>query len=67
MLVYIATPEEAEFYSVQLWDAIKSGLFRIRVEAVFPFSPEGIREAHELLTTPGGKLAGKTLLKIADE
>lgn len=50
-----------------LWDAIKSGLFKIRIAGIYPFTADGAREAQQELTTPGGKLAGKILLKISDE
>ena len=64
---YITTPEEADHYSRELWDVIKSEVFRVRIVGKYPFSTEGAREAQRDLTTPGGKLAGKILIKIADE
>lgn len=67
MANYIVTPEEADHYSKELWDAIKSGLFKLRIEQVFPFSTEGAQQAQKEITTPGGKIAGKILIKIADE
>ena len=51
----------------KIWNALKSGLFKVRIEGKYPFSTEGAREAQKDLTTPGGKLAGKILIKIADE
>lgn len=64
---YIVTPEEADHYGNELWDAVKSGLFKVRIVDVQPFSTEGARTAQKELTTPGGKIAGKILIKIADE
>lgn len=64
---YIVTPEEAHPYLEELWQAIKTGLFKYRIERVHPFTVEGIREAQRELTSPGGTLAGKILLKISDE
>lgn len=64
---YITLPEEADHYSKELWQCITNGTFKIRICEVYPFSTEGVREAQKELTTPGGKLAGKILLKIADE
>lgn len=64
---YITLPEEADHYSKELWQCIANGTFKIRICEVYPFSTEGVRDAQKELTTPGGKLAGKILLKIADE
>lgn len=64
---YIVTPEEADYYAKKLWDAIKGGLFKVRIEKVYPFTTQGARDAQTELTTPGGKLAGKILIKIANE
>ncbi|EKM48739.1 uncharacterized protein PHACADRAFT_266178 [Phanerochaete carnosa HHB-10118-sp] len=67
MTNYITTAEEADYYSKELWDALKSKLFKVRICGVYPFSTEGAREAQKDLTTPGGKLAGKIIIKVADE
>ncbi|PSS36822.1 hypothetical protein PHLCEN_2v1366 [Hermanssonia centrifuga] len=63
---YITTPEEAHHYSQEVSNALKSGLFKIRICSVYPFTAEGVQEAQREITTPGGKLAGKILIKIAD-
>ncbi len=63
---YIVTPEEAHHYSQEVSNALKSGLFKIRICSVYPFTAEGVQEAQREITTPGGKLAGKILIKIAD-
>lgn len=67
MFGYISTPEEADPYFAEQWAGIRSGLFKIRVERIYPFTAEGVREAQKELSTPGGTIAGKILLKIADE
>ncbi len=63
---YIVTPEEAHPYFVELTNALKTGLFKIRIEKTFPFTVEGVRAAQTELATPGNKIAGKLLIKIAD-
>lgn len=63
----MVTQEETEHYLAELWQGLRSGLFKIRIERVYPFTTEGVREAQTELTTPGGTLAGKILLKIAEE
>ncbi|GJE89486.1 quinone oxidoreductase [Phanerochaete sordida] len=64
---YLVTPEETDYYADQLWGAVTSGLFNVRICGVYPFTTEGAREAQDDLTTPGGKVTGKILMKIADE
>jgi NADPH:quinone reductase len=64
---YIVTPEEADHYSKELWDLVKRDIFKVRIVDVQPFSTEGAQEAQKELTTPGGKTAGKILIKIAEE
>ena len=67
MANYCVTPEEADHYGNELWDLVKRDIFKPRIVSVYPFSTEGAQEAQKELTTPGGKLAGKILIKIADE
>lgn len=67
MANYITTPEESDHYTKELFDALTSGLFKVRICNVFPFSTEGAQTAQRELTTPGGKLAGKILLKISED
>lgn len=64
---YIVTPEESEHYSQELFKLLTDGVFKIRIPSRYPFTTEGARDAQTELTTPGGKLAGKILIKIADE
>lgn len=67
MANYVVTPEEADHYSQELFKLLVDGVFKIRIESVYPFSTQGVKDAQTELTTPGGKLAGKILIKIADE
>ena len=64
---YVTTPEEANHYVPEVWGAVKSGLFKIRIVTLHPFTAEGLRDAQKEITTPGGKLAGKILLKVSEE
>jgi NADPH:quinone reductase len=64
---YIVTPEESEHYSKELFKLLADGIFKIRIPSTYPFTTEGARGAQKELTTPGGKLSGKILIKIADE
>jgi NADPH:quinone reductase len=59
---YIATPEEAEYYTTKLFGLIQSGDLKINIFKVYPFSAEGAKEAQSDLT--GGKTTGKVLIKV---
>ena len=63
---YITTPEEAHRYITETWNALESGLFKIRIQDIHPFTVDGLKDAQRALTTPGGKIAGKILLKISE-
>ena len=64
---YIATTDEADHYLAELWRGIQSGLFKIRIEKVYPFSAQGVKDAQKEISTPGNKIAGKILLKVAEK
>ncbi|KAI0340769.1 NAD-P-binding protein [Trametopsis cervina] len=64
---YMETEEEAHYYWQELANALKSGLFKPRIEKVFPFTAEGVQAAQTELATPGNKIAGKLLIKIGEE
>jgi len=66
MAVYIVTPEESYHYYEQLWKELSAGSLNVPIFKTYPFSTEGVREAQRDLTTPGGKVSGKLLIKIAD-
>lgn len=63
----MVTPEEAQHYSQEVFKALTSGLFKIRICNVYPFTAEGVRSAQQEITTPGGKVAGKVLITIRDK
>ena len=67
MTNYITTPEESDLYTKELFDALTSGLFKVRICNVYPFTTEGAREAQSDLTTKGGSTIGKLLIKIGSE
>ncbi|EKM60037.1 uncharacterized protein PHACADRAFT_250906 [Phanerochaete carnosa HHB-10118-sp] len=64
---YLVTPDEVDHYLGELWQALRSGLFNIRIHRVFPFTAEGAREAQQEINTPGSGLTGKLLIKISEE
>jgi NADPH2:quinone reductase len=61
---YLVTLEERNRYSAELWRLISSGALKINIHAEYPFTAEGLRQAHVDLT--GGKTTGKLLIKVAD-
>lgn len=61
---YLVTLEERNRYSAELWRLISSGALRINIHAEYPFTAEGVRQAHIDLTT--GKTTGKLLIKVAN-
>ncbi|KAI0078847.1 NAD-P-binding protein [Panus rudis PR-1116 ss-1] len=67
MANYIVTPEESQYYTKELFTELSSGRLKVKIHGVYPFTTEGVRQAQTDLTTPGGKVAGKLLYKIADE
>ncbi|GJE89495.1 quinone oxidoreductase [Phanerochaete sordida] len=67
MFNYIVTPEEADHYLGEMWEALRSGLFKIKVHRVFPFTAEGAREAQQEINTPGSSVTGKLLIRISEE
>jgi len=67
MVNYIVTPEESQHYGEELFKEVTLGHMKVNIFGVYPFSTEGVRQAQTDLTTRGGKVAGKLLIKIADE
>jgi NADPH:quinone reductase len=61
---YLATLEERNRYGAELWRLISSGTLKINIHAEYPFTAEGVRQAHVDLTT--GKTTGKLLIKVAN-
>lgn len=60
---YVATQEEFDTYTRELFDLIEKGIVRIAVHKEYPFSVEGIRQAQEDLTSR--KTTGKLIVKVA--
>ena len=67
MVNYITTAEESDRYTKELWTLVENGVFKIRICSEYPFTAEGAQQAQKELTTPGGKLAGKIIVKISDD
>ena len=63
-LNYLVTLEERNSYSAELWGLVSSGALRINIHTEYPFTAEGVRQAHTDLTT--GTTTGKLLIKVAD-
>ncbi|KAH9955613.1 NAD-P-binding protein [Russula dissimulans] len=61
---YLVTLEERNRYSKELWALVSSGTLKINIHTEYPFTAEGVRQAHVDLTT--GKTTGKLLIKVAD-
>lgn len=61
----IVTPEEHSNYSADLWGLLSSGVLRTNIHAEYPFTAEGVRQAHIDLTT--GTTSGKLLIKVANQ
>ena len=67
MTNYITTAEESDHYTKELFDLLERGVFKVRICNVFPFTSEGAQAAQREITTPGGKLAGKVIIKISED
>ena len=67
MANYVVTPDESDHYTRELFNLLTSGVFKVRICNVYPFTSEGAQTAQKELTTPGGKLAGKILIKISED
>lgn len=65
MIHYTTTVEEREFYGTQLFNMISKGELKINIFKDYPFSADGVRQAH--LDLVGGKTTGKLVIKVADE
>jgi NADPH:quinone reductase len=60
---YLVTLEERNRYGAELWALVSSGALRINIYNEYPFTAEGVRQAHTSLT--GGETTGKLLIKVA--
>jgi NADPH:quinone reductase-like Zn-dependent oxidoreductase len=64
VLNYLVTPEEHNGYSTELWGMVSSGTLRVNIHTEYPFTAEGVRQAHTDLTS--GATTGKLLIKVKD-
>lgn len=46
-LSYVATREEFQGYASKLWKLVSSGDLAVKVYKEYPFTAEGVRQAHE--------------------
>lgn len=63
-LNYLVTLEERNSYSTELWRLVSSGALKINIYAEYPFTAEGVRQAHTDLTS--GITTGKLVIKVTD-
>jgi NADPH2:quinone reductase len=61
---YCFTAEESRSYGAELYDLISKGVINIHIHKEYPFTAEGVQQAHGDLT--GGKTIGKLVVKVAD-
>ncbi|KAH9063816.1 NAD-P-binding protein [Lactarius deliciosus] len=61
---YLVTLEERNDYSAELWGLVSSGAMRFVIHTEYPFTAEGVRQAHTDLTS--GKTTGKLLIGVTD-
>lgn len=62
VLNYLVTLEERNSYSTELWGLVSSGALKINIHAEYPFTAEGVRQAHTDLTS--GVTTGKLMIKV---
>ncbi|KAF8808020.1 NAD(P)-binding protein [Phlegmacium glaucopus] len=65
MANYVFTPEEAAHYGKELLDLVEKNELKIKIFKEYPFTAEGVQNAHRDLTEAGGKTTGKLLIKVA--
>jgi len=59
---YLVTPGENVHYSTVLFNYVEQGVLNATVYKEYPFSAEGVQQAHSDLT--GGRTTGKLLIKL---
>lgn len=62
VLNYLVTLEENNSYSAELWRMISNGTLRVNIHTEYPFTAEGVRQAHTDLTS--GATTGKLLIRV---
>jgi NADPH:quinone reductase len=66
MSYYTVTLEEREHWSAELWKLVESGQLKINISQEYPFTAEGVQQAHRDLTQAGGKTTGKLIIRVAE-
>ena len=61
---YVYTPEEALHYGTETFDLVSKGSLKIRIYNEYPFTAEGIQQAHQAISS--GRTTGKLVIKVAD-
>jgi len=59
---YIQTPEEGLHYGKIFVDLVEKGVLDTIIFREYPFTAEGVKQAHEDLTS--GKTIGKLVIKV---
>jgi len=59
---YLVTPEEGLHYSTVLFNIVKQGVLKANIHKEYPFTAEGVQQAHNDLTA--GSTTGKLLIKL---
>ncbi len=59
---YVATRDELETYTSQLWELVAQGAVKLRVHKEYPFSADGIKQSQVDITSRG--TTGKLLIKV---
>jgi NADPH2:quinone reductase len=59
------TVEERDAYAREAYRLVSNGDVKINIFKEYPFTTEGVRQAQ--LDLVGGKTAGKTIIKVAED
>jgi NADPH2:quinone reductase len=62
---YVFTPEETQYYGEKVFELIANGTFKINVFKEYPFSAEGVQQAHSDLV--GRTTTGKLVVKVSED
>jgi NADPH2:quinone reductase len=62
---YLAEPEDVTRYGQELYDLVANGTIKVRVHQEYPFTAQGVRNAHSDLAS--GITTGKLVVKIAGQ
>ena len=62
---FVTTDEEFEGYTTELFKLLHDGALKLLISHTAPFTADGLREAHELLT--GRKTVGKLIVEVSKE